>query len=260
MGSAERDVRARSFGSVASHYERARPGYPEEAIQWLLDQQSSKVIDLGAGTGKLTRHLARLAHRVVAVEPSIPMIERVNEGPAAAWAVCAVAEAIPVETGWADVVTAAQAFHWFNLERALTEIHRVLRPGGRVGLIWNRRDESVGWVRELSDIIGSSGDAEVTGVAGAERFRNDSSHGELTASPLFGPIEHKAFEHHQKLRSDDLVSRVESSSTVAVLADHERIDLLRSVEKLCREHPDLRGRQSFTLPYRTHAFRTSTPV
>lgn len=257
MDAIERDAKALSFGSVASHYARARPRYPDQAVKWLVERDSSRVVDLAAGTGQLTRLLTNLGHRVVAVEPSMPMIAHLNAGHSAARAVCAVAEAIPFVSGWADVVTVAQAFHWFDLRRALPEIHRVLRPGGRLGLMWNLRDETVGWVRELSGIIGSR-DAQVSGIADSDRFGNDPTHGELTASSLFEPIQHKVFEYQQSLGPDDLLSLVMSRSNVVVLSDDERIEVMHSVKALCREHPDLKGSQSFILPYRTHAFRMST--
>ncbi len=128
------------FSRAAEVYERARPSYPAEAVDWMVEVTGLgpgyTVVDVGAGTGKLTRLLAPTGARVVAVEPVAEMralIERaeVLEG---------TAEALPFPDGAADVVTVAQAFHWFELDRALPEIHRVLRPGGHLALFWNSRD------------------------------------------------------------------------------------------------------------------------
>lgn len=255
MDEAERDLKALSFGEVADHYGRGRPGYPHEAIRWLIGQDRANVIDLAAGTGKLTRQLAGLGHQVVAVEPSAPMIERLRETRGIVGAVRGAAEAIPLKNDWADAITAAQAFHWFDLDQALPDIHRVLRSGGLLGLLWNLRDESVGWVRELSSVIGSN-DAQVSGVADSERFGFDPSHGQITSSGLFDEIEHRVFEHEQVLDLEGLLSLVQSRSNVVTLPVERQQEVVEWVEKLWRDHPDLRAQDSFTLPYRTHAFRT----
>lgn len=250
----EKDLKALSFGAVAHHYERGRPVYPLEAIRWLIGEGRANVVDLAAGTGKLTRQLAELGYQVVAVEPSAPMIGRLRGTRGMLGAVRGSAEAIPLKNDWADVVTAAQAFHWFDLDRALPEIHRALGSGGVLGLLWNLRDDSVGWVRELSSVIGSK-DAQVSGVADSERFGFDPSHGQITSSGLFDAIEHRVFEHEQVLDLEGLVSLVQSRSNVVTLPVERQGEVVEWVEELWREHPDLRGRDSFTLPYRTHVFR-----
>src|SRR5690349_13499658 len=133
----ERRVRAASFGGVADAYERARPGYPEDAVRWLAGEIPCDVVDLGAGTGKLTRRLVDLGHRVTAVEPLPEMLDQLRNAVPEATAVEGGSEAIPLEAGSADVVTVAQAFHWFDQGPALVEIARVLRPVDRVALVWN---------------------------------------------------------------------------------------------------------------------------
>ena len=126
----ERRGRAASFGEVADAYERARPGYPEDAVRWLVGEEPCDVVDLGAGTGKLTRSLVALGHRVTAVEPLPEMIAHLLAAAPGVTAVQGGAEAIPLAAESADVVVAAQAFHWFDHGPALREIARVLRPGG----------------------------------------------------------------------------------------------------------------------------------
>jgi ubiquinone/menaquinone biosynthesis C-methylase UbiE len=131
----EHASRAASFGSVGGEYERGRPSYPAEAVAWLVGTDPLQVIDLGAGTGKLTRRLLELGHDVVAVEPAKGMLEQLEAELPAATTVDGTAEAIPLPDGQADAVVAGQAFHWFDAERALPEIARVLRPAGRLGLV-----------------------------------------------------------------------------------------------------------------------------
>ena len=150
--------RAASFARVADAYERARPGYPADAVLWLAGETPCDVVDLGAGTGKLTRSLAALGHHVVAVEPLAEMLDRLRAAVPGATAVVGSAESMPLPDASVDVVACAQAFHWFDPGPALAEMARVLRPGGRIALVWNVRDERVPWVDEMSDaMVGRTG-------------------------------------------------------------------------------------------------------
>ena len=244
---ADRDeliARATSFGAVADMYERARPGYPREAVEWLTGPPPLDVVDLGAGTGKLTRSLVALGHRVTAVEPLPEMLDRLREAVPEATAVLGTAEVIPLADGSADVVTAAQAFHWFDHERALPEIARVLRPGGRLGLVWNMRDEREPWVAKLSEEIG----------------REDARGGEGFVSWLvadrFGQIERATFEHVQRLTRTSLRDLVLSRSYCAVRTPEERAPLLDAVDALFDEHA---VDDEIALPYSTRCFRVVRP-
>src|SRR5262249_23471773 len=126
-----------AFADVAGAYERGRPEYSAEAIRWLVGEEPRDIVDLGAGTGKLTRGLLALGHRVVAVEPLAEMRGELERAVPGARALAGSAEAIPLQDGAADAVTTAQAFHWFDHAKALPEIARVLRRGGRLALVWN---------------------------------------------------------------------------------------------------------------------------
>ena len=187
----ERRKQAASFAGVADVYERSRPGYPEAAVAWLAGSTPGDVVDLGAGTGKLTRSLVALGHRVTAVEPLEEMLAQLRASVPAARALTGGAEAIPLPDASIDVVTCAQAFHWFDHDRALAEIARVLRPGGRIALVWNMRHASEIWVEELGDAI--------VGRTGLDRGAVEP----IERSGLYGPVERAVFEHDAGGRPHD---------------------------------------------------------
>src|SRR5215217_8960756 len=157
MRGAIHESAARGFALAPADYERGRPMYPFEAVRRLVRElrvrPDSTVLDLAAGTGKLTRLLGQLSPDVLAVEPVYAMRERLVETLPGVTALAGTAESIPLEDGSLDAVTVGQAFHWFDGDAALAEIHRVLRPGGRLGLIWNVKDESVDWIEKLGGIM-----------------------------------------------------------------------------------------------------------
>jgi ubiquinone/menaquinone biosynthesis C-methylase UbiE len=145
----DKELHAASFGSVAEIYETNRPGYPAETVSWLLDDQPARVIDVGAGTGKLTRLLTESGRTVTAVDPSELMLDRLRGALPDVDRLVGTAERLPLPDRSAELITVAQAWHWVDPPLASAEIGRVLRPGGRLGLVWNLRDERVGWVRDL---------------------------------------------------------------------------------------------------------------
>ena len=235
-----RAERAASFARVADAYEQSRPGYPADAVLWLAGETPCDVVDLGAGTGKLTRSLAALGHHVVAVEPLGEMLDRLRAAVPGVTAVAGSAESMPLPDGAADVVACAQAFHWFDQEPALAEIARVLRPGGRIALVWNVRDERVPWVSELSDAM--------VGRTGVDR----GAAAPIEQSGLYGPVEHATFEHTQTVDRDALRALVLSRSYCAVLPEEERAPILGRVDRLFDEY----ARDGLlTLPYVVECFR-----
>ena len=227
----ERRKQAASFGGVADAYERSRPGYPEAAVAWLAGSTPGDVVDLGAGTGKLTRSLAALGHRVTAVEPLEEMLAQLRANLPDVRTLTGGAEAIPLPDASADVVTCAQAFHWFDHELGLVEIARVLRPGGRVALVWNMRDESEIWVEELSDAIEP-----------------------IERSGLYGTVERAVFEHAQQVDRTTMRELVLSRSYCAILPEEEREPILQRVDDLFAE----RARDGVVrVPYLTECFRAA---
>jgi ubiquinone/menaquinone biosynthesis C-methylase UbiE len=236
---------AEGFGAVADEYERARPDYPRAAVERLTAElrieTASRLLDLGAGTGKLTRMLS--GANVVAAEPLASMRSRFARVLPGVPLVAAVAEALPFREAAFDAVVCAQAFHWFDGERALAEIHRVLAAGGGLALIWNVKDESVPWVRALGDILRPHQAKVPQETTGGWR--------EAFSASRFGPLEEARFAHAQRLDAEGLVERYASASYVATLPDAERAEVLRRIGTLARTHPDLAGREDFELPYVT---------
>lgn len=254
MADARSDVDARrtSFLSNAEEYERYRPGYPEAAIEWVVGRSAQRVIDIGCGPGNLTGRLRELGHDVVGVDRSAAMLTRARNKRLRV--VVGAAEALPIADASGDVVTAATAFHWFDHERAVPEIRRVLVASGRIALLTNVRDESVPWVEGLSEIIGSEAAMPVT-LGGAEGMESDFTE-KLEQAGLFNSTEWRVFDHAHELTPEALVGLVRSRSYIAILADEEREQVLAEVRNLCREHPDLREMSSFLMPYKTHACRS----
>ena len=231
---------ALSFGSVADAYDRGRPSYPLEAAEWLTGRAASTVVELGAGTGKFTDRLVELGHDVLATDPSDEMLGHLRLRHPDLRVATARAEAVPVATRSVDTVVAAQSFHWFDADAALREAARMLKPEGRVGLLWNQRDERIPWVKKLGTIIGNQDqDVDPTDV--------------LVASKLFGYVEDATFRHWQPLRKDDLRDLVLSRSNVAVLDPMAQDRVLRKVDDLYEEYD--RGPNGLLLPYVTRCYR-----
>ena len=241
-----RDHRVRgpytAFSEVAGAYERGRPGYPEDAVRWLTGEKPVEVVDLGAGTGKLTRSLAALGHRVTAVEPLAEMRAELETAVPGVRVLEGSAEAIPLPDGSVDVVTCAQAFHWFDHGTALPEIARVLRPGGALALVWNSRDDRDPWMARLSAIIGN------------ETVDEDDL-APVRASGLFGAVEHAAFRFAQVLDRAGLLDLILSRSYCAKLAPEDREPILEAVARL---YDETAGSDGVSLPYVTECFRTTT--
>jgi SAM-dependent methyltransferase len=239
------------FGRAARAYERSRPDYPGEAIDRLVQEleigRRCSVLDLGAGTGKLTRMLVQTGATITALEPVEPMWRALADEVPRARILAATAEAIPVADTSFDAVVCGQAFHWFDGDRALAEVHRVLRPHGRFALLWNLRDESEGWVRRMTEII--------------DRYQGDTPNERtgqwrraFSATDLFGTLHQLRFTHRQVLDRAGLVERVASISYVAALPEDQRAAVLKEIEDLAATHPDLAGRDRFELPYVTDLY------
>jgi SAM-dependent methyltransferase len=239
------------FGRGAGTYVRGRPEFPAATLDWLRSDlgltAGKTVIDLGAGTGKFTRRLLETGATVIAVEPVDAMREHLARDLHPVTALAGSAQHMPLPNACADAIVCAQAFHWFACAASLTEIHRVLRPGGVLGLIWNVRDQSVDWVAQLTRIMQPhEGDAP----------RYD--HGEwrrVFPAAGFGPLHERAFAHaHIGSPEQVIVDRVASVSFIAALDDPSRARVLAQVRQLIAATPQLAGHATVTLPYITRAY------
>lgn len=233
---------ARAFGTVADAYDRGRPGYPREAAAWLTDLGAGDpvtVLEVGAGTGKLTEQLVALGHDVLATDPDPEMLAVLGRRLPDVRTAVAPAEDLPLPDASVDVVVCAQAFHWLDPEVALPEIARVLRPGGHLALVWNERDERIPWVRRLGRLLG-----------GGQR---GESHRALVHSPLFGFVEDRAFRSWQTLNRSTVQDLALSRSHVATRDDTGREELRAQVLAFYDDYG--RGMDGMQLPYVVQCFR-----
>lgn len=234
----------------AADYERGRPTYPRPVIDLLVTEipihRGTRVCDLGAGTGQLTRALLAEAADVVAVEPVLAMRERLQQACPEADVRDGSAERLPLEDGSVDVVTVAQAFHWFDAGRALAEIHRVLRPGGTLALMWNLRDTSVDWVAEFGNIVHRHSGGKPRGGG-----RRGDWAGVIGTWGGYGHVHEARIPHTVSHNTRTLLARAVSTSHVATLSPRRRARCLRAVQKLTERHPALAGKDTFDLPHET---------
>lgn len=242
---------ARGFELAPKPYEIGRPAYPPDAVEQLVSElgigPGRRVLDLAAGTGKLTRLLAPTGADVVAVEPVKAMRAALSASLPGVRAVSGTAEAIPLRDRSVDAVTVGQAFHWFDGDAALAEIHRVLRPAGRLGLIWNVKDESVDWIEKLGKIMESyRGDAPKV-ASGAWKDAFDRT-------KLFTPLQRARFSFVHDADFAAVVARVTSVSFIAALPPAEFARVVDRVRILLATHPETKGRMTFELPYRTGVY------
>jgi SAM-dependent methyltransferase len=239
-----------TFGAHATAYERARPAWPEAAARWLVPAGAELVIELGAGTGKLTRSVSALGKRAAAVEPDPRMLAVLHglglEG------VEGSAEAIPFGDAVAEAVVAGSSLHWFELEQALPEIHRVLRPGGRFAFGWNHRDDRHPAIARMGETVYAA-QARRPGP----RWRSRDWAAELTESRLFRDVEHALFEHVHELPREALADHLLSYSGVAALPDDERRRVFDEVAQVLDSDPSVGDGSTLRLPFVVSAYRAT---
>ncbi|HJQ49907.1 MAG TPA: class I SAM-dependent methyltransferase [Gaiellaceae bacterium] len=239
-----------TFGEHADAYERARPAWPEEAARWLVPADARLVIELGAGTGKLTRAIDALGVPVVAVEPDPRMLAvlrgRGLDG------VEGSAEAIPFGDGEADAVVAGSALHWFDLDAALPEIHRVLGPGGRLGFGWNHRDERQRTIAAMSEVIYSRRPSKQT-----SGWKRRDWRAAVTAGGFFRDVEQTLVAHVHELPREALEDHLLSYSGLAAMSDEDHRQVLAEVGEILDTDPSLRDGDRLRLPFVVDAYRAT---
>lgn len=236
-------LRRLSFGEAAGAYATYRPRYPVAAARWVVGD-GTDVVDVGAGTGLLTGTLWELGVAVTAVEPDAGMRAELHRALPQVPVLAGSGEDLPLPDASADAVLFGQSWHWVDPARASNEAARVLRQGGRLGLLWNIRDDSVPWMAALSAIIG--------GEESMERRDGERAH---EVGPPFGPTERAEFRHRRTMTSDTLRGLVETFSYVRL--SPRRDEVLAAVDDLVRTHPDLVGRDAFELEYVCVAYRAA---
>jgi SAM-dependent methyltransferase len=233
--------RGLSFGPAADLYDSIRPTYPPEAVHWALGPAPRTVVDLGAGTGILTRVLLGLGYEVLPVEPDRAMRAKLAATTPGVEPLDGRAEAVPVPDGSVDAVIAGQAYHWFDQDAAHAEAARVLRPDGVLAPVWNVRDHEVRWVRELTRIAEDVRDHD-GGV-----FNGEIEH---DFGPDFGPVERARFRHETPMTADRLVRLVASRSYYITATPEKQASIEAAVRELAAGLPE-----TFAMPYVTVAYR-----
>lgn len=238
-------ARRTSFGSVAADYAALRPGYPADAVVFLLGSRPRRVLDLGAGTGLLTEVLLAAGHEVVAVDPAAGMLAQLRARLPQVEARVGDAERIPLPDASVDAVVAGQAAHWFRPDAAAPELRRVLRPGGVAGFVWNTRDERVPWVRALGEAL----------AAEARGHEADQGVVHAFARALPARVAHAGSSVLQEVTPEQVVAGIGTRSYVATMDAAAREAFLGGLRELLAGHPGTRGRAVLQLRYRTDSYR-----
>lgn len=230
--------RARSFDTAAAEYERHRPEYPPAALAWVAERlelgPGKRVVDVGAGTGKLTRGLLAIGVEVVAVEPGPSMLAELRAAVPEAEAVEGSAESIPLPDASVDAAAAGQAYHWFDPERAIPELHRVIRPGGGIALLWNWWDVRDPLQQRLGELLG---------------FDRGEDFGGLPGEPHFAELDRATIESVRETTPDTLVARLATTSAVLTAEPARRQALLDETRAIASVHGE-----RFALPQLTYVF------
>ena len=250
----EKARRAASFGAIADHYERYRPGPLPAAVEWFLPSPVSLVVDLGAGTGALTRLLTGRAEEVVAVEPDDRMRAVLTDQVPGVRAVQGYGESIPLPNGSADVVLASSSWHWMEPKATLAEVARVLRPGGALGALWTGPDEEGPFVVQARELLARqrSGDAELI-LADAGRQRPVL---EIPPGVPFSAPEHEVFRWDVALSVEDLIGLLGTLSWFILMDDDQRTRVFAEARRLLHEVLGLQGDETVDVGFRVDAWRS----
>lgn len=242
-------MRARSFGTIAEDYDGLRPQPPQQAVDWLLPSGCRVAVDVGAGTGLFTRTLVGRAGHVIAVEPDARMRAVLTERSPGVHAVEGSGESIPLPDRSADAVFVSSAWHWMDPDRAVPEIGRVLRDGGRFGLIWTSRDRDVDWVRDLDLLPG-----EVpTEAESPDRFRRRHENVVLPDPQIFHNVARETFTFVRTMNVDDVVAMLGTYSRVIIASPDDRAQRLANAAAILAER--FPGAEAIDIPMQSRCWR-----
>jgi SAM-dependent methyltransferase len=246
-------ARSQSFGEIAADYDRYRPEPPSEALDWLLPPGAANVVELGAGTGILTRQLLNRVGRVQAIEPDPRMREVLAVRAPGAEVVAGHAEELPAGDASADTVIASSAWHWVDEARAVPEVARVLRPGGFFSLLWCGPDRNVDWMRSLW--AGGQPLSEQQAAA-VDTTRRDRHQVDLGGEDHFAEPERKLIQWTMPTTKDDLVGLAGTYSAIITMSASDRGDYLNSMTRFLESHEEFAGRDVIDLPMRCLCWRS----
>lgn len=240
------------FASAAELYQQVRPNYPAEIVTWLREDlelnTQSTAIDLGAGTGKFLDYLKQATPNIVAVEPIAEMLNQLKIVHPEVQTQQASSDQILLNSNSVDAILCAQSFHWFANTQTLSEMHRVLKPSGRLGLVWNQRDERVDWVKALADFIQQF-------EADTPRFHSGEWQNVFEQQNLFAHLGQKVFVQHQVGTVEDVVSqRLLSTSFIAAMPQTQQLELKQQFEDIVEQYTGKRAQDQIAFPYITYAF------
>jgi len=240
------------FSAAAELYQQVRPNYPVDIIHWLKQDLAinpqAKVIDLGSGTGKFLPYLKHVTPNIVAIEPVTEMLEQLKIVHPDVHTLQAKSDQIPLAPNSIDAVLCAQSFHWFANHETLHEIHRILKPQGHLGLIWNQRDESVSWVKALADLL-------VLLEGDTPRYQSGQWKKVFETQQLFQLETSKTFIQQQTGTVENVVSkRLLSTSFIAALPKNEQLKLKQQFEHIVFEHTAKQPQDEINFPYITYVY------
>ncbi len=242
----------KGFSSAAELYQQVRPNYPQEVVNWLKEDlklnQHATAVDLGAGTGKFLAYLKQATPNIIAVEPVTEMLEQLKIVHPDVQTLQAKSDQIPLDSESIEAVLCAQAFHWFANHETLTEIHRILKPQGHLGLVWNQRDENVDWVKALADLL-------ATMEGDTPRYHSEQWKQVFEDQSLFELVSSKTFTQLQTGTVENVVSkRLLSTSFIAAMSDEEQFKLKATFEQIVFEYTGKRAEDEIDFPYTTYVY------
>ncbi len=260
----EKATRSGSFGEVASHYDRFRPGPPVTAVDWLLPDRVERVVDLGAGTGALTRLLLERALEVVAVEPDDRMRSVLLHEVPAARAMPGRGEAMSLPDGYADAVLASSSWHWMDPIPALHEVGRILKPNGILGALWTGPDPEGPFMVQAQAVLAEQSQPDNAGQPGGvvtdlmlgDVLRPVSTL-EIPSHVPFEQPEYRAFTWDVALNADELIGLLGTLSWVITMPDETRSSLFGEARRLLRDLLGIEGDVAVDVAFRSDVWRTT---